>query len=212
MCEDKPHDGSPSFLWAKKIIINDIDKEIALFKKSLGEDVLKGKRSSFYVEKAIKETIVPFFNTYIEKLNNFEELFIEMKRELKLKEGSKVFIFDLGKTGIIVSDVDSIFSDLEYQENPFVDSDGLVDNSPRFHLTSFKVDISFNGYKKNKFPQNISLDYVIQFQELEYLLIRLNPQSTLFREVYGQNKSKEELTTAVANEVKYFMEQLKQYV
>ncbi len=187
---------------------DDIDKEIALFKKSLREDVLKHKKDAIYVEKVIKETIIPFFNMLIVKLKHLDDLFVEVEKILEFNDGFNNFKFELESDGFINHDLDSLFSNYSSMNNPFL----TVESKVLYSLSSFKVYFLFNGFTKRKIPTNISLNYLVSFQEFNYYVTRQNAHSDVLQDVYGQNKSKEELTTAVANEVKYFMEQLKQYV
>lgn len=186
---------------------DDIDKEIALFKKSLSEDVLKHKKGEAFVEKAIKEVIAPFYNLLFSKINSFNDLFIEVNKSL------------------------NIFSDLgqqiskSFHEN-FIDPDNLFTNElttinddhalnmvmvPNYNISHFNLFIYFKGFKKSKNAISLGLNYSIFFQELNYYIHRQGEPVNILQEVYGQNKSKEELNIAVANEVKYFMEQLKQF-
>ena len=188
---------------------DDIDKEIALFKKSLNEDVLKYKKETVYVEKAIKELTAPFFKLLFLKLNSFNDLFIDVNKTINISR--EILGQKENKSLEIIDEFDNpdnyFFISFTSNEFPF--------NSKNFssytEIEEFDLEITFKGFKKTKQPVTIQLRYKTAFDEFDFFILRQNEHVPLLREVYGQNKSKEELNIAVANEVKYFMEQLKQF-
>jgi Fic family protein len=186
---------------------DDIDKEIALFKKGLSEDLIEYKKNETLVERAIKETIAPFFNGLFFKLNQFEDLFIETKRTFQLNNSTEILDNDS------FENVDALFLPnmnkkilVEAQKSNSIISIAYYD------IPYFNVFISFEGYKKKKIPFNIDMSYQIHFQDFEYYIVRQQSNhKTILRENYGQNISKEDLTKIIKEEVSWFMNEVKEY-
>lgn len=182
---------------------DDIDKEIALFKKGLSEDIIKYKNDSIYIEKAIKETIVPFFNMLFLKLNKFDDLFVEIKKVLRTEYMGTTSGYVMPSQDF--GDPDTYFID---RENMYFGMHKNEITALNYDVDSFNIEIKFDGYKKNKIPYSIALKYIVSFNKYNYSVGR-QTYPIAFQEIYGQNLIKDKITKLVNQEVQFFMQELK---
>jgi len=174
---------------------SDIDKEIALFKKGLGEDKIKHKKEEGLIERALKDSIAPFFMLLFKKFEQLDSVFVEIVKSIKKdkdKTFSEFFSFEPGDINYLFS------SDIFY-------------NHPDFNLNSFSINISFRGFKKANQSMVFDLPYIINFSEFEYSIREQNNSNSILKEFYGKTLQPEIIALAVKSEVRRLLEELKRY-
>ncbi len=178
---------------------DDIDKEIALFKKGLEEDKVKYKKSNKMVERTIRESIMPFFSFLFDKLNKLEDLFVEIRRSILYNETH--LGIEIDKHGITFGETSLYkYSNLIYKSPDKIASEEIL-----------TVGIYFEAFKKTKPPISKRLEYKVKFEEYSYSIFRedMLVRENLLQETYGQQVSKETIKGICNKEIKAFLETLK---
>jgi len=188
---------------------SDIDKEIALFKKGLGEDRIKFSKTEELVEKALKESVMPLFKALVLQFSKIEDLFINVEK--KIEFGDTIRPEQYFISTIEAAEIDDIFMN---EEGRFL-HDIIGTDQPRkgdYNLTQFMFAIFFNGYRKSKISMSETRKYKILLSDYEYHVYREVPNyEGLLRKAYGENVTKSEIDLISKKEVRSLMETLKQY-
>lgn len=164
---------------------DDLYKEIQLWKKSLSDDKKVLKRDINLIREIYKNSIRPLLKLFIEKNEQFEDLFIE----------KSLIIWIDSQTRHDISDLKSIDSFFEYSE--YVNNDVPINENENFpmvftlkeysKLTEFQFSIYFKGFKKNgvnMFDQRTELIFL--FNEFVYSVNEYRDRGFLLKKLYSE--------------------------
>ena len=185
---------------------DDIDKEIALFKKGLEEDKVKYQKSAEVVAKTIEESIAPLFNFLFDKLDKFNDLFVETTKVIRLTDydpsSAEHQVINQGFDDDAIS-----FLNNRLSEKRLIDDGSWPPNY--YYLSSFFINISFTGYKKRKPHSSTEIGFNVWFDEYYYSLFQEGMTEPIFQKAYGEALSSEMINQICKKEVKGFLEILK---
>lgn len=181
---------------------DDIDKEIALFKKGLPKDIIEQKKNYENVQDAIEFVIAPFFNLLFEKLENFDELFVESYKELVSNRRLQI-------TQLNYQIIENSLGNGGKKLSPFWNDTSIVKDRLFADIVHFKINFSFMGFKKHTDPTNVYLNYNIHFNEFNYEVSRPNNNYYVIKLLYGQKLPDFKHKQLVNQEVQFFMQELK---
>jgi len=185
---------------------DDIDKEIALFKKGLEEDKIKYKKSSAIVEQTLNESIAPFFNFLFEKFNKLNDLFVEVTKVVRLiddhffDETERFINQEFGESDIIFLNKE-LFKERASFDGSF--------SPTSYYISSFSINITFKGYKKIMPHPTLAIKYMVRFDEYYYSVFHNGIKKHLTQYAYGETLPKETVKEICNNEVRFFLETLK---
>jgi Fic family protein len=166
---------------------DDIDKEIALFKKSLGEDNFKVFYSPETARKFLVEIVFPILIKFRLKLNHLNELFLNCEETVNITA---------------IND-DGTHRDLLYNN-----IEEFLTIHPRTQLYSIQNLVykrEFKGFKKAQIPFNLISTFSVLFLE-SYALITLETNKRLeikYDESLDENIQKELITSAITTLLDY---------
>lgn len=179
---------------------DDLDKEIAIWKKQL---VIKDEfisRSDLQIANIYIKSIKDLFTKWQNKLIQFDDLFASKETYFQIDNKNVSF-----KS---LEDIDYIFNDIiYYSENPHEDiyGDGYYKN-----MHSFTIRYVYNGYKNdgvNTFTVYSKL--LVRFYEFNYSITNENDNTddiVEYVKLYSQLLNEEEIRDIVNKEVsKFFM-------
>lgn len=173
---------------------DDLDKEIALFKKQLGEkDKELTKKSPQVIVNLINSSLKPLFNLYAEKFLQFDDLFAKKYNIVRFDARNKkqyefYEVADLFKT--LENQVQMSDEDIAYHEVFTI-----------YDIHNFEFEITFSGFKHNginTFSQYSKL--YVGFGEFTYFINdsgQSNDQYHFVKKLYSEPLSKEEIKTIV---------------
>jgi Fic family protein len=201
---------------------DDIDKEIALFKKGLGEDVIKSVWGSWSVYKTMKSVLLPFALLLDTKLGQLKELFIKYKSsmayEYKLyvdgewlsplvedimpdkpepppKEWLPYVQYLNFKPVVTPEQMNDFLSELEYSEHAA--------------LTSVQFDFLLECYKKVNNPFNIAIRVDVTFNMFGYV-INAGDYLAGYGKKYRDGFSDDETNTLISIIIKNILSEIEQ--
>jgi len=148
----------------------DIDKEIALFKMDLIQEVkIKVKKNDALVTNTIKTELYPLFKLISSKASEFDEFFFETYKYFQIQ-----ILRDL-----IITDRMYNFQESEFNEEPILATD---------YINYFCI---FNEFKNAKDPSGISINWLIKFNKYNYTITDGSKMSVLSK-YYGEGLSRSE--------------------
>lgn len=120
---------------------SDIDKEIALFKKGLGEKQFIESRTEVSTRHALSKIIIPLLAKFRSKLKNFEDVFLEVIEKIDVAK-----IKDTQKTIIQYSNIDEFIKYHEKTQLYVMESFLYEFNMKTFQNSNKPFDTKFSLY------------------------------------------------------------------
>jgi Fic family protein len=176
--------------------IEDVDKEIALFKLTLGRDLPEQKANEETIRIRLKNSIAPLFQQTVGKLNKeFADLFFENKVSLYGKPGFSI------PDGFYRSTADYLS----------VTSQGWLTSivTPIENLT---LMIEYLGFKKGNNSFNMRYELPVFFDEFKYRVNYQKQGRILIDKFYQEDLSSSEIQSIVIDSLKNLFSELKQLV
>jgi hypothetical protein len=197
---------------------DDIDKEIAVLKKTLKkEDDIKEKKSKANIDDALLKSFIPLVKKIQSKIIQFDDLFYEINHTYYINDFAipnessklpqleiKAFVFDLLHTSEL-----SLLNDSEDVKN--FQKEVLGVNKTLIDL--FKINFSWKGFKKDKF-NTFSVDkwLFFRFSEFYYTIEIENRNKFKIEKLYSENLTDTEINNIVNELCKIILEEIRQHV
>ena len=166
----------------------DIDKEIALFKMELNNDVnLQFKKSFPVIEKVIKEDIALLIKKSLTKLKEFDDLFFENQKFVRFR---------------YIINTNSPTSSRQTIKNDDVETIVI----PVKDINTLECHFVYKDFKKAKNMFGIDVEFKVFFEEYSYTISNFNGKITKY---YHEYLTTEEQTLVVKDIVSNVISQIK---
>ena len=167
----------------------DVDKEIALFKKGLGsQSSNKLERSNSTVKEVLKVSILPLVELLSEKCTRLNDLFVSSKNSAEIYTESL-----LGKT---------------IREPVAAWLEKVLDNN--VGSIDFVFSYQWQEYKRATYPFDISISLLISFGTYEYSISSLQLLNGRQKNLYSNQLTPEEMNQLVKEIIGKVMVEIKQ--
>ncbi|OJW14766.1 Fic family protein [Mucilaginibacter sp. 44-25] len=169
----------------------DIDKEIALFKIELNNDIdLKHKKSISIIGTTIRDSILIMVERLLKNLIEFDELFFNNQKFIRYR-----FLMSNGQP-----------SSSRYNfQNDNISSVRI----PTENITSIECHFIYKDFKKSKNMFSTAVELKVFFEEYSYTLFNSNGKVTKF---YHEKLTNQEIKDIVKSVVKNIISQIKEKV
>ncbi len=176
--------------------IEDIDKEIALFKIDLHAKVLpKRKASKDDIDKVVSEVIFPFLEILADKLKVFEEFFNQV-----IITSDEPLVFQFGDPGQKIR----IDPHKEYDLKQMIEYNMFFEKK----IKSIPLFVNLLGFKNPDNIFDVVVDLHIEFNDDDYLVSDGNKNLNIYKR-YHEKLSKSEqnlIIKKVLNDAKYLID------
>lgn len=184
---------------------DDIDKEIALWKQALSDDVKVLKREPAVLFNVYNQSLKPFLQYFLDKHLQFDDLFAEKQMDITIEN----YAFKMDSLTIL----DRFFDEWQDKEsNIFTLGTNEFDHIK--YLNKIEFRIYWKGFKKGGvkelFDERSQLN--IQFNEFEYILTGWDQNKVYVKKRYAENIIENECQTIVNQIVKSVFESIKSSV
>ncbi|MBS1917743.1 MAG: Fic family protein [Bacteroidetes bacterium] len=179
---------------------DDVDKEVALFKKSLGEDLAKQKVSEHVIKYQVENSIIPLIISLINKFQkNFKDLFNEENIQLLVQHRTSSHQNINPVNGFGYNDIFSIFSEPEGLGRKY-----------NFNIYQLMIEFYYQGFKKSKEPFSTHFSVPILFDEYNYRInYRMQSGAPVISKLYHDVLTQDEISMIANKSVKLFLENIK---
>lgn len=190
--------------------IDDIDKEIQLWKQNLTSDDKVIKRDRELQSAVYKNSIKPLLEFLISKTAQFDDLFTEKRMTVRIE--------NMGQPIENLNHLDEFFQFWKLSDRTDAQSVHhtlAADNNFNHvqHLRELNFEIYYNGFKKNginPFDERVDLNFV--FEDFAYVLKKGHKNEFVFKKLYSQEITKEERESYVIEQVKKLFDDIKSHV
>lgn len=185
---------------------DDIDKEIMLFKKGLGEDKFIAAKNQEEILNAIQYTLIPFLDFFLPKAKQLSTLFLSF--EVYASAYSKTSTsFDRLDYKILENNLDFFTTLITQKTSRFLSRSYTNLISPKIDKNLYDINIHFNFicYKKNIEKKDLKLTYSIKFSDNIYYSISQNSSNPFLLKRYGFFPTSEELKELVNEEIRMLL-------
>jgi Fic family protein len=187
---------------------DDIDKEIALFRKTLGEDKFIVRREPQSILQIIENLIVPFFDSYNKQIDKLADLFISIKRHIRTSCDSTILL-----------SMESVSNDIKSYKQILADSQdyyqrlgnlwGINVKKEAIDTDFILITNEFLGYKKSSRPSDIISEFTLEIFDESFYRFSINGVE-IFHCPYGFFPSNKEIKEQVLSEVRNLLTILNQ--
>jgi Fic family protein len=183
--------------------VDDLDKEIALFKKALGKDLSQKKVDKHVIQFQVENSIVPLFKEVLMKVTGeFSDLFFETKMNMKTE--SRI---GGGDNHQRIAEPDEIKNAISI--NPIL---YINDPSERYQIKGLQLGIRFEGFKKAKEPFNAEIHLSIKFDDFKFRITHPALEKMQVSRFYDEILTISEIQAIVKLLIKSFFLDLKSKV
>lgn len=167
--------------------LDDLDKEIVLFKASFQKDKeLQIQRSSQNIYKVLDEQILSFYEALQQKIKQFDELFFEREDRILLTENNEGYNMLATKYWDLI------------RQNWLVQNNNFSKNI----IYKFNYELIFKGFKYNGVDSfDVTTTFNINFQEYHYELY--SERGEVIKKAYSEILTEEEKQLLIVDFVRY---------
>jgi Fic family protein len=168
--------------------VDDIDKEIALLKISLGEDKIKPKVTIDLIADVIYHSIIPLFRKLYQKTIPLDDLFEETTKRMLLNRRVANTVIEIR------------------QDSDFDISNDILTKSNYEGATLY---INLGGFKKIKEPVDLDFDIRVKFNEYKYVINYERNGYSEINKFYDERLTDMEINALVKDHVTKLLDKIK---
>ncbi len=173
---------------------SDIDKEIALFKKSLpNENLVDKTKDESVIRELLKKNVFPIFDELNKKTKEFDELFIKNEIYIRQEKNKGVFTSLIRKNQDLDIKVNNKQVSIKFYN--YYNPEDKID------IQSIEYIYVGEGYKKIRSPFDVRLLLNFSFSDYKYY-VSVSEKDRLIEKLYTEIMTKEEKTMIVNFAVK----------